>query len=1121
MAVVKKTVKKDETKKKTVENVGEPYRSTEKKKLDYVGVKSLEIGLNNTFSKLNDFNKKINSGEYIDQSDFETYRSTVRQYLNDKNEYDEILNSSGVYDEKTADRKNRWISGVVTDINNADRFFSQFNNEKEYNDAKRAAEFIAKYENSTAEERAKAINDLKVQRAKGGYLEGENEDIDTKIAMLENYSMHFPFSTSAEYDEEISRLEKNLKEYGPDIKEDGSFWSEVESFFASMFVDYNEIENVTELENRLKALKTARDALKTKEDIWAPYIQYLDADDFEVHSKYIGGADDVYNYINSSKKQQANMRTIEAGQHFTNTPGDIAYIFMPSKYGDYDQLTPEEIEMYNYLHAVAPKKADEFLTKLSPELAKRRNKEVSDIAMQAGRENPFIASVLSLGSNLASGAAAPLSTITSAFGVDIPELDRASALTSGLRSGAGEAASKLNVNVPVIDKNLGELLYGTVMSLADVGTASLLGAGLGGTEKAAARITQAIMSSSAASNAVYSAHERGLYGAEVAARGILAGAIEWATEKYSIESLFSDGSKGIIIDALKQMGIEASEETASSILNILSDEIISEIAGHTDEIDNLTNRYMVEEGLSYEEARRRAIIDTVQEVGADALAGALSGGVMGAGKGTVNKIANRGNTAAKKSDTASPPVGEIGEVSVGVGKGGAYEVQLTETEGETKTVDVDSLSRNSPEYKILRAAEDSHMTPAVADAVLRGYDGSVPVSEYVAEAEYVSAAAKAGTAYEAILKGSDTLSEDVRRAIWEDGRTYSENITKARQTFLNEVKAKSEGKVMSGRFDTKDIKGMKLNRTQERAVKTAEALSSLGFNIRMVKSIGGDSRKLGYYDKRTGDIVVSVNARSKIEGVIKSQILPTMAHEITHSFRATSPELYSQYSETVLGALYGSGELQRLVENEFARLRDSGRFAEATDAEIYDAAYDELVARASEDMLADPKAIEKICRENRTVGEKILEAIDGFISTLKSILSGSSEESVHEEARILRGMLEEYEAARELWVKALADSAETRAAQAEEGDVVREDGTPVATGFDSGEIQLNEATYEDEGRDVLAKYLNRQVKSKKLSRADADAILNSLDGIYNTMKTFAGKYAPYAMWAKATVLSDG
>lgn len=1052
MAVVKKTVKKDETKKKKVENVGEPYRSTEKKKLDYVGVKSLEIGLNNTFSKLNDFNKKINSGEYIDQSDFETYRSTVRQYLNDKNEYDEILNSSGVYDEKTADRQNRWISGVVTGINNADRFFSQFNNEKEYNDAKRAAEFIAKYGNSTAEERAKAINDLKVQRAKGGYLEGENEDIDTKIAMLENYSMYFPFSTSAEYDEEISRLEKNLKEYGPDIKEDGSFWSEVESFFASMFVDYNEIENVTELENRLKALKTARDALKTKEDIWAPYIQYLDADDFEVHSKYIGGADDVYNYINSSKEQQANMRTIEAGQHFTNTPGDIAYIFMPSKYGDYDQLTPEEIEMYNYLHAVAPKKADEFLTKLSPELAKRRNKEVSDIAMQAGRENPFSASVLSLASNLASGAAAPLSIAASAFGVDIPELDRASALTSGLRSGAGETASKLNVNVPVIDKNLGELLYGTVMSLADVGTASLFGAGLGGTEKAAARITQAIMSSSAASNAVYSAHERGLYGVEVAARGILAGAIEWATEKYSIESLFSDGSKGIIIDALKQMGIEASEETASSILNILSDEIISGIAGHTDEIDNLTNRYMVEEGLSYEEARRRAIIDTVQEVGADALAGALSGGAMGAGKGTVNKIVSRGNTAAKKYDTETLPVGEIGEVSVGVGKAGAYEVQLTENEGEVKTVDVDSLSRNSPEYKILRAAEDSHMTPAVADAVLRGYDGSVPVSEYVAEAEYVSAAAKAGTAYEAILKGSDTLSEGVRRAIWEDGRTYSENITKARQTFLDEVKAKSDGKVMSGRFDTKEIKGMKLNRTQERAVKTAEALSSLGFNIRMVKSIGGDSRKLGYYDKRTGDIVVSVNARSRnIEGAIKSQILPTMAHEITHSFRATSPELYSQYSEVVLGALYGSGELQRLVESEFARLRDSGRFAEATDAEIYDAAYDELVARASEDMLADPKAIEKICRENRTVGEKILEAIDRFISTLKSILSGSSEESVHEEARILRGMLKEYEAARELWVKALADSAETRAAQAEEGDVVREYKSA------EGDRQFNEA----------------------------------------------------------------
>jgi hypothetical protein len=171
----------------------------------------------------------------------------------------------------------------------------------------------------------------------------------------------------------------------------------------------------------------------------------------------------------------------------------------------------------------------------------------------------------------------------------------------------------------------------------------------------------------------------------------------------------------------------------------------------------------------------------------------------------------------------------------------------------------------------------------------------------------------------------------------------------------------------------------------------------------MVKDINGNRKFLGYYDKKTGDIVLSVNARAKdVNKVLKTQLLPTLSHEVTHSMKNTSPEIYAQYSEVVLGALYSKGELDGIVNREFNRLRDSGRYEEMSDSEIYDAAYDEIVARASEDMLADPKAIEKICRENRTVGEKILEAIDRFISTLKDILSGKWEKSVHLEAEILR-----------------------------------------------------------------------------------------------------------------------
>lgn len=144
-------------------------------------------------------------------------------------------------------------------------------------------------------------------------------------------------------------------------------------------------------------------------------------------------------------------------------------------------------------------------------------------------------------------------------------------------------------------------------------------------------------------------------------------------------------------------------------------------------------------------------------------------------------------------------------------------------------------------------------------------------------------------------------------------------------------------------------------------------------------------------------------------------------------------------------------------------------------------------------MLSDPAAIEKICRENRTVGEKILDAIDRFISTLKSILKGEPEESVHEEARILRDMLKEYEAARELWVKALADSADTRAAQAETGDVVKGDGEA------EGDLQFNEAEgpleidlneeYESYGLEKINDYV--YVQRKIYDTLEEDGFFNS------------------------------
>lgn len=168
---------------------------------------------------------------------------------------------------------------------------------------------------------------------------------------------------------------------------------------------------------------------------------------------------------------------------------------------------------------------------------------------------------------------------------------------------------------------VGSYAYDVGMSMADF----LAAAGLTGGGTAATLI----LGTGSAADTTIDALERGVPSVRAFAIGTAAGAIEAATEKWSIDTLLEDYSKkGIKQFIISNISSEASEEAISEIANTIADTIIAQDKSYW---VMAVNQYK-QAGMSESQAFARAIIDKAGEVGLAALGGALSGGIMAGGR---------------------------------------------------------------------------------------------------------------------------------------------------------------------------------------------------------------------------------------------------------------------------------------------------------------------------------------------------------------------------------------------------------------------------------------------------------------------------------------------------------
>lgn len=198
------------------------------------------------------------------------------------------------------------------------------------------------------------------------------------------------------------------------------------------------------------------------------------------------------------------------------------------------------------------------------------------------------------------------------------------AMTSAIASSLNEKSGTVNEDIPFVGylfggRGLGDLYETGVSILNSLASVYMLG-GVG---------TYANFFGQASKTAYEEGIQRGLSVDKALTYGYASGVAEVAGEMFSIEHLIKmknpSSLKGIIKNIFVQGGIEASEESATTLMNTISDAIIN-----GDKSELASNYYaLIQAGYSSEEASQLAISDWTQGIMYDALGGFVSGTVSG------------------------------------------------------------------------------------------------------------------------------------------------------------------------------------------------------------------------------------------------------------------------------------------------------------------------------------------------------------------------------------------------------------------------------------------------------------------------------------------------------------
>ena len=718
----------------------------------------------------------------------------------------------------------------------------------------------------------------------------------------------------------------------------------------------------------------------------------------------------LYNYIHKTQGADAADEYLKQIKHEPNP-----YMTKPQ--------SGKELEKYNELLATMGKeKADEYARSLSGSMTARQRADQEAKAREYAKEHPVEASAWSIVSSPAKGlsylgqAAEYLGNGTIDQNANYNRFSYENTAIRDEVSKKIEASGKWG--------KAGSFLYQTGMSMGDFLTSAALGGG--------SDLSLAIMGTGAAADAVISAKDRGLSDRQAFTLGTVAGIAEVFTEKVSLDKLLSakTWSKGAIGGLLANTIAEGSEEAASDLINWFADVLV---AGDQSEWRQAIKSYMDanpqwDEDEAEEKAFIEALKDKAAEIGLDALGGALSGGVMG-GVGAISTSVNANRTGAavrywdegtvrgfidearqtgagsdayKMADTLEKKINagrEITRADVGnlINYTQQEKARLARENEESETGREDTAAPvSAPSEQEQSAGIETEEEIPAAPMTIEERDAAVAERKQALE-ERTRAFQEAMARGEDVSRVQEELiaeADDIRREEEAIARAEQEEITRRQRAAVTLPTGREieERRERAGNLRELERSGRESGATEEQIGVARRIADATGRRIVFINE--GENAKRGHYTSGT----IYVNAAYGNE---TGQII---AHELTHSIEGSGS--YDEFSRLVQRRIMDTGgDLDGMLREIRERYAAAGV---ELDAKRGDDMKEVVAQYVERELLTSPESIAGLVRENRSLGRRILDALDSLLAKI------TKREAAKERAFIRR--------ARDLYAQALRDT---------------------------------------------------------------------------------------------------
>ncbi len=362
------------------------------------------------------------------------------------------------------------------------------------------------------------------------------------------------------------------------------------------------------------------------------------------------------------------------------------------------------------------------------------------------------------------------------------------------------------------------------------------------------------------------------------------------------------------------------------------------------------------------------------------------------------------------------------------------------------TRSVDDITVTYADSQMLDIAKEYEAeTEGKGDLFASLYDGKTDIKEYKASFDMMYNHGELATGDQNITQHMGVLNSKQAIEIYKSGLKNSTVIQQKKVDAVVEKYRKENPDFTPGTFDDSKVNYKNLTKTQKSYVAfTRDFFTKFtGANVvmyesfldekgnRVMKNDDGTVRKApnGWYDPSTNSIYLDVHAgideRNK---AFESGLITTLSHETTHWMKEKSPTAWKNLANAALNTLAEAEgkSIDELIMAERGRL--SARDGKLASKE---AAIDELVARACEDMLGNSERVhDYLARMDAETRQTFVEKVRGIIQKLKKWMSEllGAYKSNSAEAQAIRKMAENLDNIEQLWSEAFMQAIETNQA---------------------------------------------------------------------------------------------